>query len=113
MRRFRFLAAVMAAAVMMAVFLPGMAEEQTLLRKRQTQCRLWGVMYRDALLLTRADDGEEETDGQVEFVWPLWRRLLDWLGLKDRQNETGQTCAAAFSSDTMIFKSRKRQVMDR
>ena len=113
MRRFRFLAAVMTAAVMMAGLLPGQAEEQTLFQERKTQSRLWGVMYRDALLLVRADDGEEETDGQVEFVWPLWQQLLEWLGLKDRKEEAAYIDAATFSSNTMIYKSSKWHVMTR
>ncbi len=44
---------------------------------------LWGVMYKDALLLAKADEGEmPEDETEVVFVWPLWDALLRFLGLQ-------------------------------
>ena len=42
----------------------------------------WGVLYGDALLLARAEEGEDaqEDETEVVFVWPLWEWLLRFLG---------------------------------
>ena len=44
----------------------------------------WGVLYGDALLLARAEEGEETPADETEvvFVWPLWEWLLRFLGLR-------------------------------
>ena len=44
----------------------------------------WGVLYGDALLMARADEGEDLTEQGKEpvFVWPLWEWLLRFLGLR-------------------------------
>ena len=44
----------------------------------------WGVLYGDALLLVRAEEGEElqaEEETDPVFIWPLWEWLLRVLGL--------------------------------
>ncbi len=43
----------------------------------------WGVLYGDALLLAKAEEGEEIPEDETEmiFVWPLWEGLLRFLGL--------------------------------
>lgn len=43
----------------------------------------WGVMYKDALLLAKADEGEMPKDEtEVVFVWPFWNGLLRFFGLQ-------------------------------
>ena len=44
----------------------------------------WGVLYGDALLLARAEEGEDmpEDETEIVFVWPLWEWLLRLLGLQ-------------------------------
>ena len=41
----------------------------------------WGVLYEDALLWARADEGEEK-DGEVVFLWPIWEWLCRLLGIQ-------------------------------
>lgn len=41
----------------------------------------WGVLYEDALLWARADEGEEK-DGEVVFLWPIWAWLCRLLGIQ-------------------------------
>ena len=43
---------------------------------------LWGVMYKDALLLAKADGEIPEDETEVVFVWPLWDWLLRFLGFQ-------------------------------
>ena len=44
----------------------------------------WGVLYEDAVLFAKADEGDETDEpGTVHFVWPLWETLRKWLGLTD------------------------------
>ncbi len=43
---------------------------------------LWGVMYKDALLLAKADGERPEDETEVVFVWPLWEWLLRFLGFQ-------------------------------
>ena len=40
----------------------------------------WGVLYADSLLMAKAGDIPEEPE-RVEFVWPVWRWLLNLFGL--------------------------------
>ena len=40
----------------------------------------WGILYEDALALARADAEETQGDAPV-FLWPLWEKLMRWLGL--------------------------------
>ena len=40
----------------------------------------WGVLYADSMLMAKAGDIPEEPE-RVEFVWPLWRWLLNLFGL--------------------------------
>ncbi len=44
----------------------------------------WCAMYGDALLLAKAEEGEEipEDEKTVVFVWPLWDSLLRFLGFR-------------------------------
>ena len=44
----------------------------------------WGVLYGDALLLARADEGEglPEDETEVVFIWPLWEWLLRFVGFQ-------------------------------
>ena len=44
----------------------------------------WGVLYGDALLLARAEEGDDlpEDETEVVFVWPLWEWLLRFLGFQ-------------------------------
>ena len=43
----------------------------------------WGVMYKDALLLAKADEGEmPEDETAVVFLWPFWNGLLRFFGLQ-------------------------------
>ena len=45
--------------------------------------RAWmGVMYKDALLLARADGEMPEDETEVVFVWPLWEWLMRVLGFQ-------------------------------
>lgn len=50
-------------------------------RTKEENCNLWGVMYKDALLLAKADGEVPEDEAEVVFVWPLWESLLRFLGL--------------------------------
>ena len=43
---------------------------------------LWGVMYKDALLLAKADGEMPEDETEVVFVWPLWDWLMRFLGFQ-------------------------------
>ena len=43
---------------------------------------LWGVMYKDALLLAKADGEIPEDETEVVFVWPLWEWLMRFLGFQ-------------------------------
>ena len=53
------------------------------LAKERNDRDWWGVLYGDALLLARAEEGEETPADETEvvFVWPLWEWLLRFLGL--------------------------------
>ena len=42
----------------------------------------WGVMYKDALLLAKADEEIPKDETEVVFVWPLWESLLRFFGLQ-------------------------------
>lgn len=43
----------------------------------------WGLLYKNALLLSRMDTEETdaETDGAVIFEWPILEAVLRWLGI--------------------------------
>ncbi len=43
---------------------------------------LWGVMYKDALLLAKADGEMPEDETEVVFIWPLWDWLMRFLGIQ-------------------------------
>ena len=43
---------------------------------------LWGVMYKDALLLAKADGEMPEDETEVVFIWPLWEWLMRFLGFQ-------------------------------
>ncbi len=49
-------------------------------RTWEGSCSLWGVMYKDALLLAKADGEAPEDETEVVFLWPLWDSLLRFLG---------------------------------
>ena len=51
-------------------------------RTWEGSCALWGVMYKDALLLAKADEEIPEGETEVVFVWPLWDALLRFFGLQ-------------------------------
>lgn len=57
----------------------------------------WGILYEDSLLLARMD-GEDGPVDQPVFVWPLWQRIMRWLGLWPDQAGVSSRMTARISS---------------
>ena len=77
MRKLRILAGTVALVLVMGMAGGALGEYR---RTREGCCKLWGVMYEDALLLAQADGDAPEDEKEVVFVWPLWDSLMRFFG---------------------------------
>lgn len=87
MRMYRILAGVLALVLAVGTTCSALGETgaRSLYRRAGEGNRAWwGVLYGDALLLARAEEGEDaqEDETEVVFVWPLWEWLLRFLGFQ-------------------------------
>ena len=78
-RKLRMLAGVLVLAFVLHTAGGALGEYR---RAGEGKCALWGVMYKDALLLAKADGEMPEDENEVVFVWPLWNWLMRFLGFQ-------------------------------
>lgn len=85
-----------ALALLLAVGIVGGAMGEIVVRRRAEAPALfrraeegqsrhwWGVLYGDALLMARVEEGDvpQEEGKEPVFVWPLWEWLLRFFGLQ-------------------------------
>ncbi|MBR4538329.1 MAG: hypothetical protein IKO52_05720 [Clostridia bacterium] len=79
MRKLRMLAGVLSLLLVLGMAGGALGEYR---RTGEGKSALWGVMYKDALLLAKADGEMPEDETEVVFIWPLWDWLMRFLGIQ-------------------------------